>query len=355
MKSETLEAETRSDMKYRFKTLLLCLVLAALLLPTAGCDSASNPIAPNNSVLTVVASPTKIALRGESSVITVTGFRPDGNPLSEGTLVILSTDLGTLSATSLRIDANGVAAATLTGDGREGPASVTASLATTSGGGDAGGGTTSGMATVQIAEERPQLEISANPSTIPVLSNSTITVLARDDDGFFLGAGERIILTSDLGSVPPEVETDSNGRATFRFRAGEEGGTGRVSAFLGNSEEATVDITIRQAVGRLTLQANPLSIQRDDNGVPITLQAFVVNAQGNPQPNVNVTFEAGRGTLSSVTDLTDNNGIATSTLTVRRSDVSDIPANGTFTVTATAISEGETFPDTEVITVEGAP
>jgi hypothetical protein len=315
-----------------------------------GCDSASNPIAPNNSVLSVVASPTKISLRGESSTITVTGFRPDGNPLSEGTLVILSTDLGTLSATSLRINATGVAIATLAGDGREGAASVTASLATTS-----GEGATTGSATVQIAEEKPQLEISANPSTIPVLSNSTITVLARDDDGFFLGAGERIILTSDLGSVPSEVETDSNGRATFRFRAGEEGGMGRVTAFLNNSDEATVDITIRQAVGGLTLQANPLSIQRDDNGVTITLQAFVVNAQGNPQPNVNVTFEAGRGTLGAVTDLTDNNGIANSTLVVRRSDVADIPANGSFAVTATAISEGETFPDTEVITVQGAP
>ncbi len=338
-------------MKYRFKTILLCLVLAALLLPLAGCDSASNPIAPNNSILTVVASPTKIGLRGESSTITVTGFRPDGNPLSEGTLVIMSTDLGTLSATSLRIDANGVATATLTGDGREGPASVTASLATTSGGGDTGGGT-SGMATVQIAEEKPQLTVSANPSTIPVLSTSTITVLARDDDGFFLGAGERIILTSDLGSVPSEVQTDSSGRATFKFRAGEEGGTGRVTAFLGNSDEATVDITIRQAVGGLTLTASPSSITRNDTGVSINLEAFVTTAQGNPQPSVNVTFEADRGTLNPATDLTDNNGLASVTLQVTAEDVCDITS---FMVNATAISEGEPFDDPKTIIVQGPP
>ena len=346
-------------MKNRLKTTLSFLCLAALLLPTLGCDSASNPIAPNNSVLTVTATPTKIALRGESSTITISGFRPDGNPLSQGTIIFLSTTLGTLSATSVTADGSGRATVTLTGDGRAGAAEITASLATTSSGGGTdgggGGGGVSNSVSVEIAEERPVLTITANPSTIPVLGRSTITVLARDDDGFSLGAGETVVLSSDLGSVPGEVQTDDGGRAVFTFRAGDEGGAGVVNAFLRNSDVVTATITIRDAVGDLTLQANPQSIERDDNGVNVTLEAFVVNARGNPQPNVNVTFNADRGTLSAGNDLTDNNGLATVTLNVDRADVSDLPANGTFQVTATAISEGETFSDVRLIRVLGAP
>lgn len=346
-------------MKNRLKTTLLFLALAAFFLPSTGCDSATNPIAPNNSILSVVASPTKIGLRGESSTITVTGFRPDGNPLSDGTLVILTTDLGTLSATSVRIGPTGQASATLIGDGREGPAVVTATLPTSAGGGGdgmgGGGGGSSGTATVQIAEEKPLLEISANPSTIPVLSTSTVTVLARDDDGFFLGAGETIILTSDLGAVPSSVDTDASGRATFRFRAGSEGGMGVVNATLRNSDTVMTTITVRQAVGDLTLTPTPRSIVRNDTGVAVSLQAFVTDAQGNPQSNINVTFESALGTLGNLTDLTDNNGIANATLTVTSADVINVPENGTFTVNASATSEGNPFDDPQQIRVEGAP
>lgn len=347
-------------MKNTLKTTLLLLALAALFFPMTGCDSASNPIAPNNSVLTVVANPTKIGLRGETSTITITGFRPDGNPLSEGTLIILSTDLGTLSATSTRIDSNGRASVNLIGDGREGPATVTASLPTSAGGGGdgmgGGGGGTTSTATIQISEEKPQLEISANPSTIPVQSFSTITVLARDDDGFFLGAGETIILTSDLGAVPPSVETDNSGRATFRYRAGTEGGQGTVTAILNNSDPVMTTITVRQAVGDLILTPSPRQIQRTASpGAQVMLQAFVIDAQGNPQPNINVTFQSDIGTLSSAADLTDNNGIALVTLAVLDTQVSNIPENGTFNVQATALSEGVTFNSVEQITVLGSP
>ncbi len=51
----------------------------------------------------------------------------------------------------------------------------------------------------------------------------------------------------------------------------------------------------------------------------------------------------------------NSQGVAQAILTVRAIDVQDIPENGTFTVTATATSEGNTRSDSVDITVLGAP
>src|SRR5215210_2642976 len=103
------------------------LALLCLLTPSLGCDKAT-PVAPTGSILSLSANPTKIGLNG-TSTITVVGRKPDGNPLNPGTEIRLSTDLGTISPSVVQVDSGGRATATLRGDGRPGPAKITAATA----------------------------------------------------------------------------------------------------------------------------------------------------------------------------------------------------------------------------------
>ena len=154
--------------------LLLCLSAFA------ACDKAT-PVAPGGSVLSVSANPSRIGLTGRSQ-ITVFGRKPDGNPFNRGTEIRLSTNLGTIESL-VAVDDTGNATATLRGDGRQGPATVTATT---------GDGTVSATTTVQIGESgdsKPTLLITASPNSVPVLGSATVTVIGRNADGSPVAAG----------------------------------------------------------------------------------------------------------------------------------------------------------------------
>jgi adhesin/invasin len=295
------------------KHAVVLLALLCLLAPALGCDKAS-PVAPAGSVLSLSANPTKIGLNG-SSTITVIGRKPDGNPLNPGTEIRLSTDLGTLSPSIVEVDSSGRATATLRGDGRSGPAKVTAATA------DATVETT-----IQIGETdttRPTVLVSVNPSTVPVEGNATVTVIARNSDGSPVASGQQVILTTTLGSLSPNRPTTrADGTATATLDAGSQSGTATVTAIVGASTPATATVTILEAATDISVQANPRSIPR--SGGEVTLTAFVTNSQGQPLQGAPVTFEASNGTLE-VTGVvfTDTSGVATNTLTV---DDNDVPA-----------------------------
>ena len=338
----------------------LALVLV-LLLP--GCDSLDNPVAPTGSTLFVSASPTQIDLAGQST-ITIRGFRPDGTPLPPDTQITVTTDLGTIQpfdgvvpggTSVVEVDRDGVARARLVADGRAGTATVTVS---------APGGETSATVLVLIGEDpstRPTLVMNANPSTIPVLSTSLISILGRNSDGTAVAEDQRIRLTADLGDLKcgnapcSEVLTDENGEAEVTFVAGDRGGTGFVRAILGSSDEASVEINIRDAVASIFLSADVQSIQRVETGTNVNLLALLQNAQGEPVSGSSVLFESERGTLSDNRVVSNAQGESTSILTVTADDVRSIEENGTFEVKATVTSEGVTRVDTLDITVLGAP
>lgn len=389
--------------------LLLLLLCAAFF--QLGCDSADNPIAPSGSSLSISANPTLISLNGQSATLTITGFKPDGNPLNPNTQLTISTSLGVLRAANninsasinlVTIDDNGRATAFLFGDGRQGTATVTVAL--TSGtdateatvdvqiGDDASsqpvvtvtanpaaialnesstitvtaknadqsplvgstaivrtslgslsfdngnttdsngvvtltltsnqsgqaevtatvGSSAEAMATVEIGTTRkPALEISANPAVIDANGTdddnqlrvnpngeSRITVIARDENGNPLGSGERISLTSNLGTVArnssvgvqggnPEItsiNTDSNGEARFFFYAGTRAGSGGVTAILGNSDPANVAITITTAPATINLSLAEGEIPEVSAQDPqdLNLVIRVLDNQGQP-------------------------------------------------------------------------
>lgn len=432
---------------------LLLLALALLLVCIFACDSA-NPVAPQGSTITLRANPARIDLDGVSA-ITVTGFRPDGNPLNPGTQINLTTTIGVLQPTVLSIGDNGQATASLTADGRTGTATITARtaiedtmatvdvligeddtsrpslvisaspsvigfneistisvLARRADGTNFGAGaqvrltTTAGtfqpsgstditlttnsngevtatlragsqvetaevtavlgssepaMTMVMIEDRKPVLEIFANPETIPVQGTSQITVLARDNVGNPLGAGQVIQLFASLGSIASQVTTDSNGRAQTTFQAGIDpgDGTAEIRAILGNSDTAEVVVQIRDAVTDLAFSANPLTIDRpvSDGTETIRLTAIARNSLGQGVVNVIVTFlspdvggvfQTTAGGASNGTVQTGGGGVAEVDLIV---DEPGVGSRNSFRVQATVVSEGQTLTREIVITV----
>lgn len=366
-------------------------VLALAVLIQVGCDKAANPLAPSATVVTVTASPSRIALTGERSRITVIGIKPDGNPVNPGTQFTLTTTLGVLrptgascsssaTVTLVEADGNGQAQAELCGDGEVGDATVRAALTSSSsggGGGTEGGGATggagSGTVMVSIGESdtsQPSVLISANPSVIAVGGDSMITLIGRAADGSPVAADSRIRLTADLGTLrctsafacPGEssnpcsaVCTDSQGEAEAIYTAGDRSGAGEITAILGTGEPAMITVDINAAIDSLGLEANPRIINRTDAGVDIELTAIAIDTLGNPLSGIAVRFSSGAGTPEPLTVTTNSQGIAASTLNVTRAELVNVPEDGTFLVTASATSEGTTETDDVEITVQGAP
>ncbi|MEM1202788.1 MAG: invasin domain 3-containing protein [Acidobacteriota bacterium] len=336
---------------------LIALLPFAVLL---GCDSADNPIAPSGSVLTISANPTQIDLNG-SATLTVTGFRPDGNPLNPGTQVRLTTDLGVLSSSIVEVTDGGRAVGTLRGDGRTGPATITASL-TNAGTADSGA-----TVTVQVGSDdsnRPTLVINATPANVDLGDSATVSVLARQADNSPF-ANAQVRLRTTLGSLASgTLTTNSNGEASTTFRAGDQPGTATISGTVGSSEEAETTIEITDGKPTLLVQVNPNTVRiletasvsiiaRDENGLPLGSgeRVFLTSNAG--------TFERNGNTIDSVT--TDSSGRAAVTFragtqaitsgeicaVLRNSDqvcetiqVIDAAASFTFTVNKTTVNAG---------------
>jgi hypothetical protein len=332
------------------------LLLSVLVVAALSCDKAT-PTAPSGSSLSISANPTRIGLNG-SSTITITGREPNGSAMRQGTEIRLAASLGTITPLVV-IDHDGNATATLRGDGRRGPATVTAQTGTVGGGGGSGGsssGSLSVSTTVQIGEPdetKPTVLLSANPSTIPVGTGSaTVTVIGRNADGTPVAAGQTVILTTTLGQLRnSRPVTDSSGTATARLDAGNVAGEATITAILGTSAEATTKVTIRDAATAISVDATPRTI--NEGGGTITVSAFVTNSEGLPLQGAQVRFRSEVGTFSSTTDFTDSQGLAEVTLTVTDEQLDDFVGR-TFEITAETPSGGGDFiEDTVDVTISG--
>jgi len=315
------------------------LLLLLSLLPAVGCDKAT-PVAPNGTVLTISANPSQIGLTGRST-ITVIGRKPDGQPLNPGTEIRLSVDLGTIDPSVVAVDSHGEGTATFRGDGRSGTATITALV---------GGGMTMVTTKVQVGQStatKPTVLVSANPSTIPVNGTSTITVIGRNSDGSPAG-GQEVILTSTLGTLDnTRLTTRNNGTAETTLRVGAQAGTAKITAVLGSSDPATVDVEVKSAI--LTITADKTAIPEQQT-TTITIIATVTAFQGDPIQGKPVTFRADQGTLSATTVNTDASGNATVRLTV---DAPAVTSDTTFQVTATTPSgSGDLLMATLNITIQ---
>jgi Invasin, domain 3 len=356
------------------------LLSAFLILPAiVSCDKAT-PVAPDGAIISITASPSQIPLDG-TSVITVIGRKPDGQPLNPGTEIRFNvgapsgsgggggmggggmggsggsggSTTGSATATGPSIEPaiteirNGVATAVFRGGSSPGSVSVTAST----------GGSISVTTAIQVGAPsgaKPTLTVTANPNSVSVGGTSTITIRVRNADGTSAGAGEVVTLTSNLGSFSPaRPQTNSNGIATTTFRAGDQPGTVTISAIVGTSDEATGTLTIRDNL--ITLIAVPTSVDRSINAnQTISLTARITNSSGEPVAGAQVTFQSPVGVFTGsgvITVSTNADGLAVATLTVRPVDI-DPPGITSFDIIATSPSGGATpLTATQTITVTG--
>ena len=332
------------------------LLLSVLVFAALSCDKAT-PTAPSGSSLSISANPTRIGLNG-SSTVTIIGREPNGSVMRQGTEIRLSASLGTITPLVV-IDHDGNATATLRGDGRRGPATVTAQTGTVGGAGGSGGsssGSLSVSTTVQIGESddtKPTIIISVSPNTIPVGTGSaTITVIGRNADGTPVPAGQTVILTTTLGQLRnSRPVTDANGTATARLDAGNVAGTATISAILGTSDEKTTTVTIRDAATAISVDAVPRQIT--ESGGTITVSAFVTNSEGLPLQGAQVRFRTELGTFSSTTDFTDSQGLAEVTLTVTQDQVSRFTGDQFTIIAETPSGNGEFIDDEVTVTITG--
>lgn len=194
------------------KILAACFLLSVLLVLGLACDSAS-PVAPSGTLLTVSASPTEITSTGESTV-RATALRANGSPVNPGTIIRFETTLGTIDEQA-ESDEQGVARATLVGDGRIGTATVTARS----------GSAEAATVEIQIGRVAANVSLQATPSQVTEEEGGTVTLLAvvRDNDGEPL-ADATANFQTEVGTL------DSLGAILRTSDAGEARDTLRVTA-----------------------------------------------------------------------------------------------------------------------------
>ena len=166
--------------------------LAALLV-AAACEEGT-PVSPVGSILRISANPTRIGTNGIST-ISIQALRSNGNPVNPGTEIRLSTTIGRIDEV-VHTDDDGVAHATLRGDGRAGTATVSAFS----------GAVDPVTTDVAVGFPAGSIRLSVSPTSIPE-TGGTIDLLAsvRDDQGEPL-PGASVNFLTDVGTL------DSGGR-----------------------------------------------------------------------------------------------------------------------------------------------
>ena len=129
------------------------------------------------------------------------------------------------------------------------------------------GGNVMVMTTVQVGQaegDRPTVLVSVTPSTIELDGTAEITVVARNADGTPVARGERVTLTTTLGTIRPANPTiGANGTATATLEAGDREGTATITAIVGSSAPATaMAMVVLDAATAISVTVNPVRFRR---------------------------------------------------------------------------------------------
>ena len=172
------------------------------------------------------------------------------------------------------------------------------------------------------------LSIFASPPTVKSdnSSSTTITITAIDA-GNAVVPNTLVLLNADTGALgAPNVTTDSTGRATVAFSSGETSKTNRTGSITATAGSATEILPVVISGSTLTLTTATTSIS---TGTAATLTATAKDAGGNPVSGQTVSFTilSGSGLLSTLTDVTDANGEATTDFTATAAGGASVKAD----------------------------
>jgi adhesin/invasin len=169
-----------------------------------------------------------------------------------------------------------------------------------------------------LAPTGSTITMTTGVTALPVNGSTDVVATILEAAGTPPHSGTHITFLTTLGTVvPPDAETDVNGRVIVRFLAGDSNGTATITATSGGATTGTngaIKIAVgTAAVGRVTVSANPASVP--SNGGTTTIVADVFDINGNALNSAPVTFTTTAGSLANGLAITNGIGRATTTLT----------------------------------------
>jgi adhesin/invasin len=332
-----MNCRARTSLRFlRASSAVLALVLTALalagLLAVGACSKAA-PTAPSGSTLVLSINPAAIVSSTGSATASASLRLPDGLA-QPGAQVQFTTTLGTLNPALATTNNNGIATATLTGDGRIGTAKVMAFS----------GAVMSSEVDITIGSQSASITLQAVPATIPSSGGKVqLVALVRDSTGAPV-AGAQVNFTTNLGRLASGgglVSANANGQATdtLTVQAADVGNSTSITVGVDSAGAAgalqTASFTINiitNAAGSITVEANPSQLTQA--GGNVTLTALVRNSSGNPVPGALVNFTTTLGSLG-------NSGVIPADANGQVSTTLSLPSvTTTTTVTVTASTPG---------------
>ncbi len=129
--------------------------------------------------------------------------------------------------------------------------------------------------------------------------------------------GTLVSFTSTLGTIDPSEARTNNGQVRVKFRSNGQSGTATITAFSGGASGKLENLKVGAAAAeRVLVSANPQTLGA--SGGTATITARVEDVSGSGLSGVPVTFTTDAGTLTATTSSTDQNGVATTTLTTTK-------------------------------------
>jgi len=240
---------------------------------------------------------------GEST-ITVTAIVKDAaNVALPNTALTWAATAGSLTAATLVTDADGKATATFSASNRTpGTATITATS-----------GTASGTATVALQNSRSVVVSSSAPAVGTDGGTVTISAIVKDPTNVAI-SGAAVTWSTNVGSLSGQTSvTNAQGVATATYSPGATRTLPTATITVASaSASASVNVEVTATTTSIELLASTPSI--GTGGDQVTVSAFVKDANNIAKVGAPVSWSVDLGRLSSITTVTDSNGIARATL-----------------------------------------
>ncbi len=247
----------------------------------------------------------------------------NGNTVADGVTIRfrVTTGMGTLSS-STATTVNGVATVTFTASAIPGIEVVTADAA--NGVNDTVNVTLQGAIVGSVNVAAGSDSITADGS-----SSTWISATVKDTKDNPVPDGTNVSFTTTSGSLSAASATTTNGVATVTLISSVNAGSATVTATVGGvNGKKTVNFVAGPVTG-VAVTASPANLTADGTSTS-TIQATVIDTNGNTVSGETIRFTAVSGTLSALTAITNTNGVATVTYTAPNA----VPVGNTDTITA---------------------
>lgn len=251
----------------------------------------------------------------DSELATYKAIVKDANGnVVEGVTVNWTTDNGSLSGATSVTGSDGVASVTLKGK-VAGDAQVAVKV---------GAAASVNAPVVKLIADGTTASIGSGDLTADkttlVADNSafvTYTAIVKDAGGNLV-SGANVSWATDLGTLSAATSTTgADGKATVTLK-GTLAGTAQVAATVNGAAANAPAVVFTADSSTASIGAGDLTVDKTtivaNNTELATYSALVKDANGNPTPNVSVSWATDRGSLSGSSSMTDAAGLATVTL-----------------------------------------